>query len=314
MKLLRRVCVSATGSNRNRECVATIGGFDGIHIGHQALIARTCADAHQLGLASMLLSFEPLPMEFLHAEDPPARLTNFRERWRLLERTGLDQVCLLAFDARLRAASAAQFMSMLRALRVRRVIVGHDFRFGRGGEADAEWCQAHAVEFGFEVHIVAPIMQNDLRVGSRRVREALATGALDAAARALGRRYAMRGRVLRGQQLGRTLGFPTANIAPRRRRLPLSGIFAIRVNTPGLARHDWPGVASLGTRPTVDGVVPLLESHLFDFEGDLYGREIEVQFVAKLRDELKFDSVELMTAQMHRDAADARRVLGSLSD
>ena len=304
MKLLRRLDNSRLGS---AGCVATIGSFDGIHIGHQALIERTRAGAAALGVASMVLSFEPLPREFLRMADPPARLTDFRERWRLLETMGLDWFCVLPFGARLSQMSGLDFMAMLRDAGVRRVIVGHDFRFGRGGEADTQWCAAHAAGFGFSVEVVPPVQVDGERVSSGQVRVALTQGDFARAARLLGRPYTMRGRVLRGQQLGRSFGFATANIAMRRRQLPLAGILAVRVHGAGL--EGWPGVASLGTRPTVNGVEPLLEAHLFDFAGDLYGRELEVEFVAKLREELRFEALDLMVEQMHKDAAAARRIL-----
>ena len=308
-----RVCrlqASSRGRRGGPGLAVTIGAFDGIHVGHQALLARTRTLAAAAGLRTMLLSFEPLPMEFLRRSEPPARLTNFRERWRILETSGIDELGLLRFDAHLRDLSGAQFMALLRDLNVRLAVVGHDFRFGREHSATAEWCRDQAAGYGYSVEIMPPVTLAQLRVGSRLVREALEHGELDQAARLLGRPYAMWGRVQRGAQLGRTLGFATANIAPRRRRLPLSGIFAVRVNAPALwPRRGWPGVASLGTRPTVNGVAPLLEAHLFDFEGTLYGHELEVQFVAKLRDEQKFDSIDLLVAQMQRDAAEARRLL-----
>jgi riboflavin kinase/FMN adenylyltransferase len=304
MKLLRRLDNSRLGS---AGCVVTIGSFDGIHIGHQALIAHTRAKAAALGVASMVLSFEPLPREFLRAAEPPPRLTDFRERWRLLELLGVDWFCVLPFGARLSQMSGLDFMAKLRDAGARTVIVGHDFRFGRGGEASAEWCAAHAAGFGFGVDVVPPVRVDGERVSSGLVRQALAQGDFARAARFLGRPYSMRGRVLRGQQLGRTLGFATVNIAMRRRQLPLAGILAVRVHGAGL--EGWPGVASLGTRPTVNGVEPLLEAHLFDFAGDLYGRELEVEFVAKLREELRFEALDLMVEQMHKDAAAARRIL-----
>jgi riboflavin kinase/FMN adenylyltransferase len=255
----------------------------------------------------MLLSFEPLPREFLRAADPPPRLTDFRERWRLLEPLGLDWFCVLPFGARLSQMSGREFMGLLRAAGARRVVVGHDFRFGRGGQADAQWCAAHAAEFGFGVDVVPPVRIDGERVSSGQVRQAVAGGDFARAARLLGRPYSMRGRVRYGQQLGRTLGFATVNIAMRRRQLPLDGILAVRVHGAGL--EGWPGVASLGTRPTVNGVEPLLEAHLFDFAGDLYGRELEVEFVAKLRAELRFEELDQLVEQMHKDAAAARRIL-----
>jgi riboflavin kinase/FMN adenylyltransferase len=293
-------------------CVVTIGGFDGVHVGHQALIARTLTLARQCSLPAMMISFEPLPREFLQADDPPARLTNFRERWRLLSATGLDRLCLLRFDERLQHFTGPQFMQLLALLGARRAVVGHDFRFGHQGEANAEWCARQGSQFGFEVEVMPPVLLDGERVSSRLIRAALAAGDLTRAARLLGRGYSMRGRVRRGAQLGRKLGFPTANIATHRRRLPLSGIFAVRVHLDdarGASPSAWPAVASLGTRPTVNGIEPLLEAFLFDFDGDLYGREIEVEFIAKLRDELKFDALDPLVEQMHRDAAAARRIL-----
>jgi riboflavin kinase/FMN adenylyltransferase len=309
MQLIRR-----PASGDALDCVVTIGSFDGIHLGHRALIERLLWHARRLALPSMLLSFEPLPREFLQPDDPPARLTNFRERCRLLAETGLDRLALLRFDERLRSLTGLQFMQWLAAARSRVVVVGHDFRFGRGGEASAEWCAAHAGEFGFAVDVVAPVCIDEERVSSRRVRHALAHSDFQGAGRLLGRDYAMRGRVRAGNRLGRTLGFPTVNIAVKRRRVPLAGVFAVRVHGAALegahGSAGWPAVASLGTRPMVGGDAPLLEAHLFAYDGDLYGRELEVQFVARLREERVFESMAGMVAQMHRDAAAARRILG----
>jgi riboflavin kinase/FMN adenylyltransferase len=305
MRLLR---LSATRCALAGARAVCIGGFDGLHAGHQELIRRTRAAATRLALPAALLSFEPLPREFMKPDNPPARLSNFRERWRLLEALGIDELLLLRFDAALMQLSAVAFMRLLQSVGAKYVVVGHDFRFGRGGEGTVALLVEQGLRLGFEVDIVAPVLQQAERVGSRVVREALAQGDLPRAERLLCRRYSMRGRVRRGAQLGRTLGFATANIAMHRRRAPLSGIFAVRVND-GAALRGWPGVASLGTRPQVGGVEPLLETHLFDFSGDLYGREIEVEFVAKLRDEQRFESLDAMIAQMHRDAAEARRLL-----
>jgi len=303
--------------------VLAVGTFDGLHIGHAALIARTRMLAAERGFESGLLSFEPMPREVLMPADPPARLTNFRERWRLLCGSGLARLHLLTFNAALRSKSGAEFMALLGALGARAIVVGHDFRFGRGGQASAEWCAAEAHHYGFEAEIMAPVLVAGERVSSGQVRAALASADLERAARLLGRPYTMRGRVRRGRQLGRTLGYPTANLDIERRRTPLAGIFAVRVRSTALPADSgrapagagtvgaagWPAVASLGTRPMVNGVEPLLEVHLFDFHGDLYGAELEVEFVARLRAELRFESLELMVEQMHRDAAAARAAL-----
>jgi riboflavin kinase / FMN adenylyltransferase len=309
MRLLRRLAVSPAG----RGYVATIGGFDGIHLGHRLLIERARELARQRGLASMLLTFEPLPKEYFARENPPARLTSFRERWRLLEVNGPDVFCMLRFDESLRSMPAGDFALMLARSGLRGIVIGHDFRAGLRGEASAEWFVREGPALGIAVEVVPPLLDNDLRIGSGLIRTALASGAFPTAARLLGRPYSMRGRVVKGEQLGRKLGFPTANLRLGRLRAPMDGIFAVRVRgasgkSPDLALD---AVASLGTRPTVGGVTPLLEAHLFDFAGDLYGREIEVEFVVRLRDELRFDNVDVMVQQMHRDAADARRALAA---
>src|SRR5690348_9391722 len=205
------------------------------------------------------------------------------------------------------------FMALLAAAGARMVVVGHDFRFGRGGEASAQWCAAHAAQFGFHVDIVSPVLLSGVRVASGLVREALAVADFVTAERLLGRPYSMRGRVHNGNRLGRKLGFPTANIPVKRRRVPMQGVFAVRVAGADIApsgESKWiPGVANLGTRPMVDGAQMLLEAHLFDFDGDLYGRELEVRFVARLREERRFDSMDAMVKQMRQDADEARRLL-----
>jgi riboflavin kinase/FMN adenylyltransferase len=257
-----------------------------------------------------MLSFEPMPREYLQPADPPARLTNFRERWRLLQGSGLEQLCLLHFGEPLRSLSAAQFMELLRGAQARVIVVGHDFRFGRGGQANAQWCVEQASHYGLTFDVMAPVESRGERVSSGKVRQAVAAGDFVTAQRLLGRPYTMRGRVRHGAQLGRRLGFPTANIAVKRRRVPLSGVFAVWVRGAGTLREPWPAVASLGTRPMAGGGLPVLEACLFDFDGDLYDRELEVEFVALLRAERTFESMDAMVVQMHRDAAEARRILG----
>lgn len=311
MRLLRRLTGQRAASPGY---VATIGGFDGIHRGHRVLIERARERARAAGLQSMVLTFEPLPKEYFSPDQPPARLTNLRERWRLLEQDGPDVLCLLHFNDRLRQLHAHEFAALLAGGGVRHIVIGHDFRAGYRGEAHAQWFRTQGPALGIEVDIVAPVLEEGLRIGSGAIRDALAEGDLGLAAQLLGRPYTMRGRVVGGERLGRRLGFPTANLRLARRQAPLNGIFAVRVRVPG-ADGGRPaalgGVASLGTRPTVGGLVPLLEAHIFDFAGDLYGREIEVEFVARLRDELRFGAVDEMVAQMHRDAEAARRALAA---
>ncbi len=294
---------------RHRGCVVTIGTFDGIHLGHQALLARLCEHAARLSRPAMVLTFEPMPREYLRPESPPARLTSWRERWHILGECGVDYMCVLRFDERLRTLSGREFAGLLaEQLRARLVVVGHDFRFGRNGEATAASLAASGSELGFQVDVVPPVLLGGARISSSSIREALARGDLELARSWLGRPYSMTGRVVRGNQLGRQLGFPTANLRTGRRRVPLAGIFAVRVH--GIDVDPLPGVASLGTRPTVEGGGEmLLEAHVFDFSGELYGREIEVEFVSKLREEERFADLDALVVQMNRDAADARRIL-----
>jgi riboflavin kinase / FMN adenylyltransferase len=291
-------------------CVATIGTYDGIHLGHQALLACLKEHAAHRGSATVLLSFEPMPREYLAPADPPARLTSLRERWRILTPLRLEYFWLLRFGEALRNLSGEAFAQLLaRELAPAVVVVGHDFRFGRRGEASATVLAQAGAQLGFEVDVVPAVMLDGERISSSSVRSALAGGDFVRAQRLLGRPWSMRGRVLPGNRRGHELGFPTANLALERRRAPVAGIFAVRVH--GVASAALPAVASLGTRPTVDGTTALLEAHLFDFGGDLYGREIEVEFVAKLRDEERFATLAALTAQMHRDAAAARQILNA---
>jgi riboflavin kinase/FMN adenylyltransferase len=288
----------------------TIGTYDGVHLGHQALIGRLTAQAARLALPAVLLTFEPMPREYFAPHDPPARLTTLRERLAILATLGLDYTWLLRFDERLRNLSAEAFAEFLaRDLRARLIVVGHDFRFGKHGAASAPMLAAAGGRLGFEVEVLPPVMQDGERISSSAVRAALACADFERAQRLLGRPYSMRARVARGERLGRELGFPTANLPLGRRRAPLAGIFAVRVH--GAGAGALPGVASLGTRPTIGGTEALLEAHVFDFSADLYGREIEVEFAAKLRDEERFATLAALTAQMHRDASEARRILGA---
>lgn len=296
------------GSLCPRGSVVCIGAFDGLHLGHQALVRHAVARAQALGVPAVALSFEPLPREFFSRGTPPPRLTLPRDRIGTLLAMGLDRLGLLRFNEALAAMPAADFARRVLAGRLgaREVWIGPEFRFGHRRGGDLAVLQAMGTELGFVAGEIEPVHVQGERVSSTRIREALVAGDFDQAAALLGRPYAIGGRVVRGRQLGRTLGFPTANL--RFPKTPaLSGIYATRVH--GAGGRPWPSVSSFGTRPTVDGVEPLLEAHLFDFAGDLYGRHLQVEFVAKLRDEEKFPDLPALTAQMHRDAAEARRIL-----
>lgn len=288
--------------------VVCIGAFDGLHLGHRALVRHAVARARDLSLPAVALSFEPLPREFFSRELPPPRLTLARGKYQGLRELGADAVGLLRFDARLAAMSAEDFVHkmLVGRLGAREVWIGPDFRFGNRRGGDLPLLQRMGVELGFSAAEIEAVQLQGERVSSTRIREALRSGDFTGAAHLLGRAYAIGGRVVRGKQLGRTLGFPTANL--RFPKTPaLSGIYATWVH--GVGERPHASVSSFGTRPTVDGVQPLLEAHLFDFDGDLYGRHIEVEFVARLRDELKFPDLPSLTEQMQRDAETARRLL-----
>lgn len=296
---------------RHRGCVATIGNYDGVHRGHQHMLAAVRRKADELGLPATVVTFEPTPREFFEGNAAPARLMRLREKLDALSLYGIDRVVLLRFDERVRNLGAAAFEQTLLAdaLGVRHIVVGHDFHYARKREGNIASLLAAGERHGFTVEEVGEFLVEGERVSSSLVREALGNNDLERAARLLGRPYRMTGRVRRGAQLGRTLGYPTANLALHRKVVPLWGIMAVRVNGAGLRDH--PAVVSLGTRPTVNGVDPLLEVHLFDFEGDLYGRYLSVDFVRWLRAELKFDSLDALVAQMHTDSTRARAALAT---
>jgi len=296
------------GSLCPRGSVVCIGAFDGLHLGHQALVGHAVARARALGVPAVALTFEPLPREFFARGNPPPRLTLPRDRIAGLLGQGLDLLGLLRFNQAMASMPAEEFVRrvLLGRLGAREVWIGPEFHFGHRRGGDLALLQAMGAELGFAAGEIVGVDQGGGRISSTRIREALVAGDFAAAAAQLGRPYRIGGRVVRGQQLGRTLGFPTANL--RFPRTPaLAGIYATLVH--GIADRPWPSVSSFGTRPTVDGVEPLLEAHLFDFAGDLYGRHLQVEFVAKLRDEEKFPDLPALTAQMHQDAAQARAIL-----
>lgn len=297
--------------NARRGCVVAIGNFDGLHLGHQAIldVLRNCG--REQGLPAAVLTFEPQPSEYFAPEAAPARLMRLRDKAETLAALGIDELRVLRFDAALSQWDGMTFIERVlwRAMGAKTVVIGEGFRFGRGRGGDASLLREAGATRGFRVEEVPPFAVGGLRASSSRLREALAGGRLDEARQLLGRDYRMSGRVVEGARLGRRLGFPTANIRLQRRKSPLAGIFAVRVS--GLALERRPGVASVGTRPAVGGKEWLLEAHVFDFNGDLYRQRLDVDFVARLRDELAYDNLDAMTEQMHRDAARARELLGA---
>ncbi len=294
----------------HRHCVATIGNFDGVHLGHQAVFRHLREKGRALGLATTVITFEPQPMEYFAPQQAPSRLTRLREKLAAIEHAGIDRVVILEFGPRLAAMESGTFVSelLVAGLDVRYLLVGDDFRFGRGRSGDiAALRQAGAVH-GFGVENMNSFLVGDERVSSTRIRESLAAGDLERAACYLGRRYAICGRVAHGAKRGRTIGFPTLNINLQRRVSPLRGVFAVMVY--GIERAALPGVANIGVRPTLQGDPRyLLESHLFDFNDSLYGKHLRVEFHHYLRHEQRFASFEALRRQIVEDARRARALL-----
>ena len=300
-------------SQRHRGCVLTVGNYDGVHLGHQQMIGVLKARAAQLRLAATVLVFEPSSKEFIDPDGAPPRLTRWREKFLALAAQGVERLVTLRFDECMRGMTPQCFVDELivERLGTRHLVVGDDFRYGSNAGGTIDSLRAAGLTHGFGVEQLAPFVIDGVRVSSTAVRERLEIADYPGAARLLGHPYRMMGRVVRGRQLGRALGFPTANLRLMRRKPPVWGISAVWIH--GIDSRPLPGVASLGTRPTVNGVEPLLEAHVFDFSGDLYGRPIEVEFVAKLRDEVKFESLDAMMVQMKIDGARARDILSKVN-
>jgi riboflavin kinase / FMN adenylyltransferase len=299
MRLYRGLPASA-----DQPVALTIGNFDGVHRGHQAMLARLCEAAEDLRLPSAVMTFDPHPREFFAPGTAPPRLSTTRTKLELFSAFGVSRVYVARFDASLAALSADAFVDdvLVSRLGVRWVLVGDDFRFGRGRAGDLATLRAHAKTFSVEA--MATVDVAGQRASSTAVREALAAGDMARATALLGRPYALSGRVGHGEKLGRKLGFPTANI-PLRHKPAVSGIFAVRVH--GLSGSARTGVASLGVRPTVaSGAKPLLEVFVFDFDAPIYGRRVTVEFLHKLRDEARYPDLETLVRQIRTDVAHAR--------
>ncbi|MGC1550586.1 MAG: bifunctional riboflavin kinase/FAD synthetase [Rhodanobacter sp.] len=308
MKLSRDVAGPNLAPNGS---VIAVGAFDGLHRGHQALLAEVRERAAALSCLPAVVSFEPLPRAYF-SKEPVPRLSGVREKLTGFAAAGVEHTLLLRFNRALTAMSAEDFVHrvLIDRLAAREVWVGADFRFGNGRGGDVALLERMGAQLGFTARVMPPVQIDGARISATRVRALLTAGEFAGAAPLLGRPFVMEGKVEYGHQLGRTLGIPTANIHLRERVSPVHGIFAVRVGL-GESECSWPGVASLGIRPTVNEVAePLLEVHLFDFDGDLYGQRMAVEFVAKLRDEQKFDGLDALKAQMDLDARQARELLG----
>lgn len=295
---------------RHRGCVMTVGKFDGVHRGHQALLAQTSEHARKLGVPSAVLSFDPSPREFFAPDKAPPRIGTLRDKLLALQRCGIERLVLTRFDQRMARIPPADFLEdiLLRRLGARCLVVGDDLRFGRNRAGDIQYLQSRATELDYDVVAVDTVQVGGERCSSSAVREALAACDFARAERLLGHPYVITGRIRQGLKLGRTLDMPTANISIRKRLAVPLGIYAVIGHCEG---RSWQGVASLGIRPTLGLTQCLLETHLFDTHVDLYGRVFEVEFRHYLRPELRFESLEALKQQMHADADDARRMLNS---
>jgi len=290
----------------------TIGNFDGVHLGHQAMLARLTARAAAVGGLPTVLTFEPHPREVFAPDAAPTRLTSLREKLEILRRLGVAHVHVCRFSREFAALSPEDFVRriLVDGLKARYVLVGDDFRFGAKRAGDFDGLLVYGDKYGFKAEAMHTVEAAGQRASSTAVREALAAGDMAGAAQLLGRPYSISGRVVGGEQLGRKIGFPTANILLKHNRPPLKGVFAVRVQ--GLSQPDWPGVANLGTRPSVHpNGNPTLEVHLFDLDRNLYGQHLRVEFLHKLRDEAKFPNFDALMAQIGKDAALARELLNA---
>lgn len=303
MKLIRG---QRNAAGLTRPCVVTIGNFDGVHRGHQALITMAREQASALNLPVTLLTFEPTPLEVFSPESAPQRVTTLRTKLRDLEHYGVDQVLVQRFDARFAATSPEAFVSelLVRDLNAKAVVVGDDFHFGKARGGDFELLTAMGTEQGFSTHALDTVAAGDLRVSSTAVRDALAAADLATVAELLGRPYRIIGRVKGGLRLGRTLDMPTANLPIHRPLALRHGVYCVELKRGG---ETLPGVANYGVRPTLGGTPALLEVHCLDNPGNLYGAEVEVTFIKALRDELRFDSLDALKAQMWSDREAARQ-------
>lgn len=291
-------------------CIATIGNFDGLHLGHQYILehVRRLADEHQL--PSVVITFEPQPLEFFKPDKAPARLTSLREKAIQLERLGIDHLVCLHFDHSLSQLSAGEFVDQLlvRKLGLKALVIGDDFRFGRGRDGDRAALEEYGQQYGFSVTAMDAHAIGNERVSSTRVREALADSDLETAAGLLGRAYSNAGRVIHGDKRGRALGVPTLNIDLKRLSAPLAGVFATRVYR--LYDEPLPAISYIGTRPVFGGQKLLLETCIFDYDADCYGRLVEVEYVESIRPEKTLASAEALVKQMYADMEQARGILG----
>lgn len=293
---------------KHRGCVLTIGKFDGVHLGHQAVLSQVIEKARNLGLPATVMVFEPQPEELFSPENAPARLSVLRDKYRHLEALGIDRLLCVKFNREFATLSAEYFVEnlLVERLGVSFLVVGDDFRFGKGRVGDFYYLQKEGEKCQFDVVSTQSFRVKNCRISSTAIREALAESNFILAEQMLGRPFIIAGKVLHGDKRGRTIGFPTANLRLKRCKAPVNGVFAVIVYFDG---QQFTGVANIGHRPTVDGQRSQLEVHLFNFSQNLYGRFISVALKHKIRDEMKFDSFELLHKQIQQDALKAQQLL-----
>ncbi|ABV35804.1 riboflavin biosynthesis protein RibF [Shewanella sediminis HAW-EB3] len=291
-------------------CVLTIGNFDGVHRGHAEVISKLVQKARQLKVPATLMTFEPQPQEMFRGENAPARLSILRDKIFLLEELGIDRLVCINFNAKFASLPAEDFIDKLlvESLGVKYLVVGDDFCFGKQRKGNFNMLKSAGEQHSFAVVSTQSFLLGDKRVSSTEIRDLLAKGKMEQARRLLGHPFTLCGKVAHGEKIGRTLGFPTANIALKRQVSPVRGVFAVKLYWDNSDTYE--GVANIGFRPTVNGQVCQLEVHLFDFDGDLYGRTVEVELVAKIRDEQPFQSLEALKRQINNDADKAKALLG----
>ncbi len=291
---------------KHHNCVVTIGNFDGVHRGHQAVLAGLRAKSQELGVPSLVMIFEPLPREVFGKDTAPARISSLREKVRLLEAQSVDRLLVVRFNQQFANQSPRDFIQhwLIDSLGAKHLVVGDDFRFGHKAAGDYALLAQAGEQHGFSVEPTHSYLSGDSRVSSTRIREYLAAANFDAAEEMLGRAFSWSGRVVHGDKLGRTLGFPTANLKPSRKIMPVKGVFAVSVREAG--QPDRKGVCNVGHRPSVDGLRPRVEVNVFDVERDYYGKHLELVFHTRLREEKKFENLQALQSAITKDAENAR--------
>lgn len=312
MKIIRGI---ANIKNQISQCVLTLGNFDGVHLGHQQLINHLITQGKRLNLPTVVMLFEPQPLEFFCPDNAPSRLTSFQEKMILIEKLGIDYIIAIPFNQTFAKMSADDFIQdwLINKLQAKYIAIGDDFRFGYERKGDINLLEHYAQTYGFAVESIPTFVFDHLRVSSTAVRKALFNNDFQLAHCLLGRNYAIAGRVIHGNALARQLGFPTANIHLHRKKPALQGVYLVKVKN-SCSQQSYHGIANIGIRPTIEGKKAILEVNLFDFSGDLYGQYLDVTFVKKLRDEKKFNSLTELKEQITQDVCTAKKISAQLTN